>query len=70
MSDEPKKKRGFAAWTAEKRAEVSSRGGKAAHAKGTAHQFDSAEALAAGSKGGHAAHAAWREKAVTETNEA
>ena len=32
--------------------EIASKGGKAAHAKGTAHEFDSAEAREAGRKGG------------------
>jgi general stress protein YciG len=31
---------------------LASRGGKAAHANGTAHEWDSQEARAAGSKGG------------------
>jgi uncharacterized protein len=44
--------RGFAAMTPEKRREISSKGGKAAHEKGTAHEFDSEEARAAGRKGG------------------
>ena len=48
------KKRGFAAMTAEKQREIASRGGKAAHAKGTAHKFTSDEARIAGRKGGSA----------------
>ena len=36
----------------EKQREIASKGGKAAHAKGTAHQFTSEEAKAAGRKGG------------------
>ena len=50
-------RRGFAALTAERRRELSSKGGKAAHAAGTAHQFTTEEAVAAGAKGGKAAHA-------------
>jgi len=46
--------RGFAAMSREKQREISRKGGKNAHAKGTAHQFDSAEARAAGSLGGAA----------------
>jgi len=46
--------RGFATWTPEKRREVSSKGGRAAHVKKTAHEFNSAEAKAAGAKGGRA----------------
>ena len=36
----------------EKQKEIASKGGKAAHAKGTAHEFDSGEAREAGRKGG------------------
>ena len=35
-----------------KQKEIASRGGKAAHAKGTAHEFTSEEARGAGRKGG------------------
>lgn len=38
----------------EEQREIASKGGKAAHAKGTAHQFTSEEARAAGRKGGKA----------------
>ena len=48
--------RGFAAMDREKQKQIASMGGKAAHAKGTAHEFTSQEAAAAGSKGGKAAH--------------
>ncbi|MCZ4052342.1 KGG domain-containing protein [Oxalobacter sp. OxGP1] len=47
-------KRGFAAMDPEKQRAIASMGGKAAHAKGTAHQFTSEEARAAGRKGGAA----------------
>ena len=36
----------------EKQREIASKGGRAAHEKGTAHEFDSSEARAAGRKGG------------------
>lgn len=49
--------RGFAAWPPEKRREVSRKGGKAAHAAGTAHEFSSEEARSAGRLGGLAVHA-------------
>ncbi len=49
-----KQKRGFALMTQEKHREIASMGGKAAHAKGTAHQFTSKEASEAGRKGGMA----------------
>lgn len=47
-----KQRRGFAVMDPEVRARIASLGGKAAHAKGTAHQFTSEEARAAGRKGG------------------
>ena len=46
--------RGFASMSPEKQREIASKGGKAAHKKGTAHQFSSEEARAAGRKGGQA----------------
>ena len=49
--------RGFAAMDREKQRAIASKGGRAAHAKGTAHEFTSEEARAAGRKGGQAAHA-------------
>ncbi len=49
-------KRGFASMDQDKQREIASKGGKAAHEKGTAHEFDSEEAREAGSKGGKAAH--------------
>jgi uncharacterized protein len=45
-------KRGFASMDASKQREIASKGGKAAHAKGTAHEFTSDEARVAGRKGG------------------
>lgn len=44
--------RGFASMDRSKQREIASKGGKAAHAKGTAHEFDSSEAREAGRKGG------------------
>jgi len=52
-----KRTRGFAAMDPEKQRAIASKGGKAAHAKGTAHRFTPAEASEAGRKGGRAAHA-------------
>lgn len=49
-----KSARGFASMDASKQKEIASKGGRAAHAKGTAHEFDSNEARAAGRKGGMA----------------
>jgi general stress protein YciG len=44
--------RGFASMDRSKQREIASKGGRAAHQKGTAHEFDSSEARAAGRKGG------------------
>lgn len=52
----PRRPRGFAAMDRTKVSEIASKGGKAAHAAGTAHQFTSDEARAAGKKGGVAPH--------------
>jgi len=45
-------KRGFASMEPEKRFKIAQSGGVAAHKKGSAHQFTSEEASAAGKKGG------------------
>ncbi|HEY3876552.1 MAG TPA: KGG domain-containing protein [Candidatus Kapabacteria bacterium] len=45
-------KRGFASMDGEKQRTIASKGGRAAHAKGTAHEWSSEEARAAGRKGG------------------
>ena len=47
-------KRGFAAMDEAQQREIASKGGQAAHQKGTAHEFDSEEARRAGQKGGEA----------------
>ena len=47
-------KRGFASMDPSKQREIASKGGRAAHAKGTAHEFTSDEARVAGRKGGEA----------------
>ena len=47
-------KRGFASMDPARQKEIASKGGRAAHEKGTAHEFTSAEAAAAGRKGGQA----------------
>jgi general stress protein YciG len=44
--------RGFAAMDREKQRQIASMGGRAAHEKGTAHEFTSEEAREAGRKGG------------------
>lgn len=50
------KPRGFSALSKQQVQEIASKGGKAAHAQGTAHKFNVEEARAAGIKGGIAAH--------------
>ena len=45
-------KRGFAAMDRSKQREIASKGGRAAHQDGTAHEFSADEARAAGRKGG------------------
>lgn len=57
MAGDSEKKRGgrgFAGMDEEKQREIARKGGHAAHEKGTAHEFDSAEAREAGRKGGEA----------------
>lgn len=49
-------KRGFGSMDEEKQREIASKGGQAAHQKGSAHEFSPEEARQAGSKGGKAAH--------------
>lgn len=49
--------RGFGSMDIEKQREIARKGGKAAHAQGTAHRFTSDEARAAGKKGGAAVSA-------------
>lgn len=44
--------RGFASMDKERHRQVAAQGGRAAHAQGTAHEWTSAEARAAGIKGG------------------
>lgn len=51
------KRRGFSAMDKEKQREIASKGGKAAHQKGTAHEFTAEEAREAGRKGGASARA-------------
>jgi general stress protein YciG len=48
--------RGFGSMDPVRQREIAAEGGRAAHQKGTAHEFSSEEARRAGSKGGTAAH--------------
>jgi general stress protein YciG len=49
-----KGRRGFASMPREKQREIASQGGRAAHEKGTAHEWNAEEARTAGKKGGQA----------------
>ena len=65
MNEQPRKeRRGFASMSADKQREIASKGGRAAHAKGTAHEWSSDEAREAGRKGGMASHR--RRKEMTD----
>ena len=54
--DVAKEDRGFASMDKGKQRNIASKGGKAAHQKGTAHEWTSEEARDAGRKGGIASH--------------
>jgi general stress protein YciG len=58
-----KEDRGFASMDRGKQREIASKGGKAAHQKGTAHEWTSEEAREAGRKGGMASHRRKQEQA-------
>ena len=51
-----KEDRGFASMDRSRQRDIASKGGKAAHQKGTAHEWTSEEAREAGRKGGMASH--------------
>ena len=52
MDGQRKERRGFASMSPEKQREIASKGGRAAHEKGTAHEWTPEEARNAGRKGG------------------
>ncbi len=56
ISAKPRSRRGFAGMDPAAVRALASRGGKAAHEQGTAHEFTPEEARAAGRKGGLASH--------------
>ena len=60
--DVAKEDRGFASMDRARQREIASKGGKAAHQKGTAHEWTSEEARDAGRKGGLASHRRRREQ--------
>ena len=67
VESRPKARRGFAAMDPKAVRAIAHKGGKAAHAAGTAHEFTSEEARAAGRKGGTASHA--RRRALEQTDD-
>ena len=52
MRGERKARRGFASMSSEKQREIARKGGRAAHEKGNAHEWNAEEARSAGRKGG------------------
>ena len=64
-----KERRGFASMSPEKQREIASKGGRAAHEKGTAHEWTADEARAAGRKGGQISRGG-RGRLVPSTNPA
>lgn len=65
-----KEDRGFASMDRMKQRDIASKGGKAAHQKGTAHEWTSEEARNAGRKGGLASHKRRREQMVGSDTQA
>jgi general stress protein YciG len=59
--------RGFASMEPEKQREIARKGGKAAHEKGTAHEWTSEEARTAGRKGGLVSHQRRRERRLGDS---
>lgn len=65
-----KEDRGFASMDRVRQREIASKGGRAAHEKGTAHEWTSEEARNAGRKGGIATHLRRRAQTDATTGEA
>jgi uncharacterized protein len=65
--NQPRRGRGFAGMDAERQRQISAEGGRAAHQKGTAHEFDSEEAREAGRKGGQASGGSRRRRSTSGT---
>ena len=65
-----KEDRGFASMDRGKQRDIASKGGKAAHQKGTAHEWTSEEAREAGRKGGMASHRRKQEQQQTSDGNA
>ena len=62
-----KERRGFASMSPEKQREIASKGGRAAHEKGTAHEWNADEARSAGRKGGQVSRGGRGRLAIPET---
>jgi general stress protein YciG len=60
------KDRGFGSMAADRQRAIAQAGGKAAHEKGTAHEWTTAEAREAGRKGGLASNRRKREAAAAK----
>lgn len=60
--------RGFAAMDPQAQRAIAAKGGRAAHQKGTAHEFTSEEARVAGRKGGEASRGGRRSSGADENN--
>jgi len=63
-----KERRGFASMSPEKQREIASKGGRAAHEKGTAHEWTADEARTAGRKGGQVSRGG-RGRLATDTTD-
>jgi uncharacterized protein len=68
VSMERKERRGFASMSPEKQREIASKGGRAAHEKGSAHEWTADEARSAGRKGGQVSRGG-RGRLTTAENE-
>jgi general stress protein YciG len=60
--------RGFAAMDPQAQRAIAAKGGRAAHQKGTAHEFTSEEARVAGRKGGEASRGGRRPSGTSQGN--
>ncbi len=68
MNEQRKERRGFASMSSDKQREIASKGGRAAHQKGTAHEWSSDEARDAGRKGGMASRGGRGKLPVTSSS--
>ncbi len=57
-------RRGFASMDPEKQREIARKGGRVAHEKGTAHEWSSEEARAAGRQGGRISRGGGRRRKI------